>query len=487
MKKLLLPILTVASTILSAQSTTFSKLLSSEHSKDPIQMLELPNEDLIIISVETPVVNLTAISFTKLYILNKNGQLKDSLIFKDSIRSLNIFKIIPTNYGYCLLGSMKENNQYYFWNAKLDAQFRITNQQFTSTNFNRIIAESYTVTRDSSIIVVIAFTPFEAISYSIAKINRNGEYLFSNSASSAYTSVPISIFERRDSSGYYVLDDIQWIATDTLFNTRHKKNLTFSYNGISYSPNFQPTVIKKNDSTYFYSGRWIQRNARTNRDLVFMVINTLGQSRYVKTIMFAGDTSLSQAGIQCIDTTKNGRFIYWGGCTNYEVLNPVFSQNKGSLILTKLDSTYQTVWQKQYGSNAYYFMEGLLPTKDGGCLIYGRRYDYNTIPKLDAIIIKVDGNGLVTSETSIPIAQSNIIPYPNPSNGQLQFKKEDPSVSGTFEVNIFDISGKLVFQKRETDLSETFDLSHLSEGNYLYQIKQREQIISVGKWMKIKK
>jgi hypothetical protein len=72
------------------------------------------------------------------------------------------------------------------------------------------------------------------------------------------------------------------------------------------------------------------------------------------------------------------------------------------------------------------------------------------------------------------------------SNGLLNFKKGDPSVSGAFEVNIFDISGKLVFQKRETDLSETFDLSHFAEGDYIYQIKQRAQIISVGKWVKIK-
>jgi Secretion system C-terminal sorting domain len=444
----------------------------------------LPNEDLLIISSEAATVNFTALSYTKLFLMSKNGQLKDSIIFKDSIRSLDIFKIIPTNYGYCLLGSKKENNQYFFWNAKLDAQFRITSQQFTSMNTNLIIAESYTITRDSSIVVLIAFPPFGAISYCVAKINKNGEYMFNTS--SPYTSVPVSIFERRDSSGYFIVNEFEWMATDSLFNTLHRKNINFSYNGASFSPNFQPTVLKKNDSTYFYSGRWLQGRIRNNRDLVFMVINPLGQPpKYVKTTMLAGDTSLSQAGVHCIDTTKDGRFIYWGGCTNYDITN-VFSQNRGSLILTKLDSAYQTVWQKRYGANAYYFMEGVLPTKDGGCLMYARRYDYNNTPKFDAVIIKVDGNGVVTSTTTIPMPQSSIIAYPNPSNGLLNFKKGDPSVSGTFEVNIFDISGKLVFQKSETELSETFDLSHFAEGNYIYQIKQREQIISIGKWVKTK-
>ena len=137
-------------------------------------------------------------------------------------------------------------------------------------------------------------------------------------------------------------------------------------------------------------------------------------------------------------------------------------------------------------------MFGVLATSDGGCVMYGRRYDYNNIPKLDAYIIKVDGNGLVTSETTIPIGQESITAFPNPSTGQLNFKKETLpkenrdklSVFGRFDVSIFDISGKLVFQKKETDLSETLDLSHLSTGHYIYQIKEGEKIKAIGKWVK---
>ncbi len=105
---------------------------------------------------------------------------------------------------------------------------------------------------------------------------------------------------------------------------------------------------------------------------------------------------------------------------------------------------------------------------------------------MDAIIIKVDGNGIVTSETTIPITQTSIIAFPNPSTGQLNFKKETPSVFERFDVSIFDISGKLVYQKRESDLLETIDLTHFAEGNYMYQIQQQGVIKAVGKWVKIK-
>jgi hypothetical protein len=484
MKILLIPVLLTIAMSLQAQNITFSKLIVGESDKFPVEMLELPNSDLILTSIENSI-NANK-SNSKIYFLSENGRLKDSIIFKDSLRSLAVYKIIPTSYGYCLLGSMKEGTQYYFWNAKLDAQFRITNQQFTPTNLNKILTESYTITRDSELIVIIPFLPGGIVSCNIAKINKKGELNSYITSGISNTSIPIAIFERKDSSGYLLLDDFEWIVTDSLFNTRYKKNLNLTLNGVNYSPNFQPTGVRKNDSTYFYAGRWLEFNGRRNRDLVFMVINTLGQQKFAKSIIAGGDTSYTQAGIKCIDTTKDARFIYWGGSKNYDILNPTFSMNQGSLILTKLDSSYQIVWQKQYGTNAYYQMVGVLATKDGGCMMYGRRYDYNNIPKTDAIIIKVDGNGVVTSTTTIPMLQSSIIAYPNPSNGLLNFKKGDPSVSGTFEVNIFDISGKLVFQKRETDLSETFDLSNFAEGDYIYQIKQQGQIISVGKWVKIK-
>jgi hypothetical protein len=64
--------------------------------------------------------------------------------------------------------------------------------------------------------------------------------------------------------------------------------------------------------------------------------------------------------------------------------------------------------------------------------------------------------------------------------------KEAPSVFERFDVSVFDITGKLVYQKKETDLSEAIDLTHLAEGNYMYQIQQQGIVKTVGKWVKIK-
>jgi hypothetical protein len=481
MKILILSIIVLQFTVLKAQNITFTKQLSGAISKDPVNVQELPNKDFLVIVNEYPSQNGSK-TFTKLYFLSPNGGLKDSITFIDSLKSLEIAKLIPTNYGYCLIGQMRQNELAYFWNAKLDAQFRIISQQFTPTNSYRIIMLNYTITKDSGIAIIIPLV--DDYTHNAAKINKQGELTMYNPTKINY-SIPTSIFERKDSAGYLLLNYYEWQTTDSVFNIKYRRNLNVFNTSNNYSPNLQPTGLRKNDSTFFYAGRWIQINGRRNRDLVFMVINKLGDPKYVKTIESAGDTSYRQAGINCIDTTKDGRFIYWGGTYNFDSSNPPFSLNNAPFILTKLDTAYRIVWQKKYGLGANCPMEGVLATSDGGCLMYGYRYDYNSVPKVDAYLIKVDGNGVVTSTTSIPILHESIIAYPNPSNGQLHFKKEDPSVSRTFELNIFDMSGKLVFQKKETDLSEIYYLNYLATGDYMYQIKQKEQIISIGKWVKI--
>ena len=480
--KILLSILLVFPYLLSAQTTSFVKQFSSETNKESTEMIELPNKDLMMISKENTSATNVKIQ-SKIYLLSENGRLKDSLTFTDSIKSLTIFKIIPTHYGYCLLGEMKENNLTYFWNAKLNSQFSIINQQFTLTNSYGIISINYTMAKDSEIIVIIPLSPPTGqFSYNKAKINKKGE-LSNYYDSVLHLVLPTNIFEKKDFSGYLMLSNFGWIMTDTAFNIRNERNIKTD-RGTHGLINLQPTGLRKNDSTYFYAGRWGSRNGRFNRDLFFMVIDTLGQIKYFRTIEAGGDTSCTQGAFTCIDTTKNGRFIYWGGTYNFSFVGPSFSLNQAPFILTKLDTAYNVVWQKKYGGDAYNVMFGVLATSDGGCVMYGRRYDYNNIPKLDAYIIKVDGNGLVTSETAIPINQESITAFPNPSTGQLNFKKETPSVFSRFELTVFDISGKLVFQKKETDLSETIDLSHLSTGNYIYQIKEGERIKAIGKWVK---
>jgi Secretion system C-terminal sorting domain len=485
MKALLFSYLLFFHIVLQAQNTSFTKVFSNENTTLIPSVIELPNKDLVLI-LNDYITNSSIKYKSKIFTIAANGTIKDSVIFSNPNRALQIQQLIPTNYGYCLLGEMDENNQVYFWNAKLDKQFNIISQHFEilRTDADYISITGYSITKDSDVIIMshIRFAGFFGENL-VGKINYLGTLNRFETLRNVQT-FQTNIISRTDSLGYLLLGS-EVIATDTSFNVQHKKNLAIVNDNVA-TLDIEPTFIKKNDSTFYCGGRLTNYLGRRTRDLVFLTVGLKGETKFLKTIGAIKDTNYLNAYLKTIDTTRDGRYIYWGGTYNFDFTKRYFSLFHSTFVLTKMNANYENVWQKQYGSEAYYFMHGVLATSDGGCAMYGVRYDYNGLPKTDAIIIKVDGNGVVTSTTTIPMNQSSIIAYPNPSNGLLNFKKGDPSVSGAFEVNIFDISGKLVFQKRETDLSETFDFSHFAEGNYIYQIKQQEQIISVGKWVKIK-
>ena len=468
---------------LNAQSTSFTKLFLKESTIVSPLVIELANQDLL--AVIRYYVPSSAIQFAaKIVTMNANGTIKDSVTFSHPNRSLYIQRLIPTSYGYCLLGEMKENGQPHFWNARLDKQFNVVSQHFEVVRQDvSLEIGDYAFTTDSAIIVAIMTNyPFYSET-TVAKISNLGT-LINYKYMPTVRTLPFSISNRSDSLGYLLLGS-EITATDTAFNVQHKTNLIFNEQPKA-NLGLETTFLKKNDTTFLCAGKWTNYNGRRIWDLFFGEINLKGETKFFKTIQAVRDTSFTNTTSRSIDTTKDGRFIYWGGTYNAYGVNPLFSNYRSAFILTKMSATYQNMWQKKYGGDAYYAMEGVLATNDGGCVMYGRRYNYNTNNQIDGIIIKVDGNGIVTSETSIPMSQSSITAYPNPSTGQLNFKKETPSVFERFDVSVFDISGKLVFQKKETDLSETIDLTHLIEGSYMYQIQQQGVIKAIGKWVKMK-
>lgn len=62
--------------------------------------------------------------------------------------------------------------------------------------------------------------------------------------------------------------------------------------------------------------------------------------------------------------------------------------------------------------------------------------------------------------------------FPNPTNGPLYFQVDDTSIDGNFHLTIFDAYGRSVFHRTmDRYLSESIDLSHLSNGSYRLSIQ----------------
>jgi len=74
-------------------------------------------------------------------------------------------------------------------------------------------------------------------------------------------------------------------------------------------------------------------------------------------------------------------------------------------------------WQKYYGGDACYLLMSILATQDGGCVMAGSRYDYQTQNmERDVYILKVDEDGLITWAYNIPEVTKETLIYPNPGN-----------------------------------------------------------------------
>ena len=427
---------------------------------------------------------LTSKSKSKILTISKTGILLDSLVFQDSLKSFRIDQVVKTSYGFAVCGEMKEDRNTYMWTVILDNQLHIVRQYFDNTLSDVLFVCKYTLDKDSTVVTFsyagsFTQTGFIRTYYCGAKIDKFGNRVL-------FTRLPqvswfFDIFERKDSSGYVVVEHNSLFFLDT--SLTYTANVFFKYDSVLSTG--QASFIRKTDTSYWFSGRGEVLGFYTNYSLFF---SEVGQSGKVRTRKFykqiSRDTLYTEAIAKGIDMTKDKRFIYWGGTKNYDRDLFTVSNKQSWFILTKMDTATRTIWLRNYGGDAYYLLYGLIATADGGCLMYGSRYDYNNTLRTDGVIMKVDANGVLNSTTIIPIGQLNILAYPNPSNGQLSFKVP-PSVFGQIDLAVFDISGKLVYQKKEAALSETFDLSNLPNGNYLYQILQDGTPLSAGKWQKI--
>jgi hypothetical protein len=246
MKTLISIYLALSVFALNAQSTSFTKHFLKNNTIVSPFVIELQNQDLLAV-IRYYVPNSTLQFASKIVRMNANGIILDSVSFSHSSKSLYIQRLIPTNYGYCLLGEMKENGQPYFWNARLDKQFNVVSEHFEPVRQDvSLDIGDYAFTSDSAIIVVI-MTQYQFYSETTAaKISNSGVLINYKNLPSIKT-LPYSILNRNDSLGYLLLG-IEITATDTAFNVLHKTNLTL--NDQTANLGLQTTFLKKNDTTF---------------------------------------------------------------------------------------------------------------------------------------------------------------------------------------------------------------------------------------------
>lgn len=164
----------------------------------------------------------------------------------------------------------------------------------------------------------------------------------------------------------------------------------------------------------------------------------------------------------------------------------IYSQSKSWLNIANFDQGLNFKWNKYYGGDAYYMLEGILPTSNGGCLAYGVRYDHEMHDQeLDAYILKVDSLG--HSPLSIPQIdkeyKDRINLYPNP--GKEYFWVEINKIPAkNHTVQLYNTRGKKVKEMAFHKNKKQVPTGDLPVGIYFCRIIKDGAVVYSGKWLK---
>ncbi|MBL7817320.1 MAG: T9SS type A sorting domain-containing protein [Saprospiraceae bacterium] len=438
------------------------------------QIIKQSNGNYLIVINDINKIQRPFIVNAKILEINSRGNFIDSLIFASKGSNLNSYidRLIPFSDGYIGLGQITNrlDSRVSFWVFRLNQKLQLI--QDTLVPLARsMTAPAFAFDRDSNII-------FSSGNLSVpiyfGKIDKKGNVFSWKVDSSEFLIPSSSLIVRKDSLLYTVFTDKEFITFDTAFNKIHKTPIVFS-------AGFNATVTPLNDSTFSIAGRTTLTSLYGWRQF-FGITTVSGRIIFRNIYSTSVDTAIWGAFNYGADSTKQSEW-YWGGTYNYILGSDGRAPVASSFILHKLNRDYSIKWTKRYGGDAYYEMYGVLTTDDGGCIMYGTRYDYNSVPKYDAYILKVNGEGLITSESSIPLSINNLHIYPNPSSGLVNFDYKEPLKD--VQIRVIDTKGSLVHQVKIAEgLLPTLDLSFLNKGVYFIQIMEQNRLFAMTKWVK---
>lgn len=177
----------------------------------------------------------------------------------------------------------------------------------------------------------------------------------------------------------------------------------------------------------------------------------------------------------------NADTIYIPGTSNIDITQHPYSIFPSWFMLNKVDGDINLQWQKYYGGDAYYFLTSIIPTNDGGCVLMGTRYHPDNPTGIDAYILKVGPDGLVSvPEIESGLQVREVILYPNPGTSQLYIQTGLDDLI----INFYNASGSLHFQDKVKRLGHIINTASWPAGTYLYQIFRGIEIMDSGKWIK---
>jgi hypothetical protein len=195
------------------------------------------------------------------------------------------------------------------------------------------------------------------------------------------------------------------------------------------------------------------------------------------------DTIIYPATSNGIQRRANGEILV-AGTWNIDYTT-LWSSNKSFFFLSQLDTALSVLVTRKFGGDAYYHLYGVIPTSDGGCLMYGYRYYEANGMGLDPFVKKLGVVDLSTSAITDYIGDPipNCQFFPNPGTDLITVNLPQ-STAG--QLQITSVTGQIFFTGQVKD-KDQIQTHFWPCGYYFYQFSNSAGNISpIHKWVKIK-
>ncbi len=224
------------------------------------------------------------------------------------------------------------------------------------------------------------------------------------------------------------------------------------------------TVDKQNFS-------WEEQNRQ------FMIIESDLNMGIARSVVLQNSYPVNMMGINSCLAPLNNEF-YFTGTKNYKHGHTL--NDTCFIYVVKLTNNLEILWERSIPWLGSTYVRTITPTSSGGCIV-GVSVTNQQTENADMYIIKFDGQGNYSSVAVMPY--SGVVKvYPNPVKNTLYF--ESSTLHDRAQIEIFDLLGNEVGKMEVAANVQTFDISHVQNGVYVYRISSGSGILQSGTFIK---
>jgi hypothetical protein len=480
-KQILLLFLFLVYNFVSGQST-FTLLISDSSDDRPGDVIELSNHSFILSS---GMVNTTTYQAAQRFFkINSEGIITQDSIFENSngTGTLSALVYINDTNIFCIGEWVNLNEKGQIWIAGIDSGFNMYWNKKYQTNYNYPWNYAAFMNSQGKIIYGTSLynnPPTGRYYLLLQEFSVTGDSIRSTIDSSVFGPL---IFDMMEFPGNCTYRATTWGYGQNSMGQILIIDSTLKIIGIDSIPNSvnnYSTVKKVNDSSYYLSGN---KYINGSYDYAIMLLNEKNDCMKIG-ILGQNDTIDYVAIQRSIDFSDKNK-IFLGGTSNISLVDGAFGQQNSWYALSNFDSTLNLRWTKYYGGDAYYVLQSVVATQDGGAILVGTRYDYQSQSyKCGIYVVKVNENGILTNNdhNPLPLVHDAIV-FPNPGSDYLIIESGQQISGAQFIMTTID--GKQVITKTLNERRITLETQSLLSGIYVWQIVLNDRIIETGKWIK---